>query len=180
MRRWFRQLSDRGARVLLVYSDDDSGFDELKAHMDQATTTSVQHVSKNDVVVAPRPSSAAADVTPLVSEPKHALATEAAPMTVAMAATSETRVSAAITHVPVLEPVVDRPVSEALSSLKIVRGEKRVEAVSIVAVEAAVTPIPDESHTNSSTARSFNHFRFNAWTKITLISAARRSPNAAS
>ena len=33
VRRWFRQLSDRGARVLLVYSDDDSGFDELKAHM---------------------------------------------------------------------------------------------------------------------------------------------------
>ena len=33
VRRWFRQLSGRGARVLLVYSADDSGFDELKAHM---------------------------------------------------------------------------------------------------------------------------------------------------
>jgi pimeloyl-ACP methyl ester carboxylesterase len=33
VRRWFRQLSERGARVLLVYSADDSGFDELKAHM---------------------------------------------------------------------------------------------------------------------------------------------------
>ncbi len=32
VRRWFRQLSARGARVLLVYSADDGGLDELALH----------------------------------------------------------------------------------------------------------------------------------------------------
>jgi pimeloyl-ACP methyl ester carboxylesterase len=32
VRRWFRQLSARGARVLLVYSVDDGGIDELAIH----------------------------------------------------------------------------------------------------------------------------------------------------
>jgi hypothetical protein len=33
IRRWFRGLSRRGARVLLVYSSEDGGLDELAQHM---------------------------------------------------------------------------------------------------------------------------------------------------
>ncbi len=32
VRRWFRHLSERGARILLVYSADDGGLDELALH----------------------------------------------------------------------------------------------------------------------------------------------------